>query len=222
MMSWRSCWKLISGEGGALAMLAVLSACASVPELPAQVLEDTEQVAFQQLQQNPAAYEGHRILLGGQVLHGRRLKDRTEIEVLQLPLDSNYQPNPIPSYSQGRFILQDTKDFRDPATIPPGTLLTIVGEGRGSIQKRLDETEYQYPIIESEYMKAWPLTTPSPYAYYPYAGDPYFYGYWPYSPYYYGGYYGPFLFPRFVGPPRRHHFGAPGFPSHHFRGGRHR
>jgi outer membrane lipoprotein len=202
-----------------LAMLAIVSACASVPELPVRVLEDTEQVAFQQLQQNPASYEGRRVLLGGQVLHVRRLADRTEIEVLQLPLDSNYQPNPIPSYSQGRFIVHDTKDFRDPATIPAGTLLTIAGEGRGSIQKRLDETEYQYPIIESEYMKAWPLAPSGRYAYYPYAGDPYFYGYWPYSPYYYNGYYGPFLYPFF---PRRHHFGMPGSPSHHFRGGRHR
>lgn len=99
----------------------------------------------------------------------------------------------------------------------------MVGEGKGSIQKRLDEAEYRYPVIDTDYLQTWPVMAPG-YAYYPFWGDPY-YGYWPYYPYYYDGYYGPFLhplFPLIVVPPRRHHFGAPGSPTGHFRRGGHR
>jgi outer membrane lipoprotein len=207
------------GPATSLLLVAGLLGGCATSELPASVLENTEKVAFPQLAQNPSAFEGRRIVLGGEVIRAKRLADRTEIEVLELPLDSTDAPTRNRTASQGRFLAYQTKDFLDPAILPPGTRVTIVGEGKGALRKQIDEAEYTYPVMESDYLKVWPARTYD--RYYPYG-----YGPWPYGdpwyPYYYG-YYGPYPFFPFIGIPHRHlgHHAWPSGPSH-FRGGRHR
>jgi outer membrane lipoprotein len=189
-------------------LAGLLMGCASEP-LPATVVSGTEQPPFLSLQQDPASYEGRRIVLGGEVLQAKRRADRTEIEVLQLPLNSRNEPTSKRLASQGRFFAYQ-KDFLDPATIPAGTLITVVGEGKGSVREKLDEMEYSYPVVESEYIKVWPDR--------PLVGDrPYPYGYGPYD--YYGPwypYYSPYRYPFFYPGPFFRPF--PFRPSHfHFR-----
>ena len=56
----------------------------------------------------------------------------------------------------------------DPATIPAGTRITVVGESKGTVREKLDEMDYSYPIVESEYIKVWPNRPPEwdrPYPY---------------------------------------------------------
>ena len=207
------------GPATSLLLVAGLLGGCATSELPAPVLENTERVAFSQLAQNPSAFEGRRIVLGGEVIRAKRLADRTEIEVLELPLDSTDAPTRNRTASQGRFLAYQTKNFLDPAILPPGTRVTIVGEGKAALRKQIDEAEYTYPVIESDYLKVWPARTYD--RYYPYG-----YGPWPYGdpwyPYYYG-YYGPYPFFPFIGIPHRHH-GHHGWRSgpSHFRSGRHR
>ena len=202
-----------------LLVAGLLEGCAA-SELPAPVLENTAKVAFPQLAQNPSVYEGQRIILGGEVIRAKLLADRTEIEVLALPLDSTDKPTWNRAASQGRFLAYHTKDFLDPAILPPGTRVTVVGEGKAAVRKRVDEAEYTYPVIESDYLQVWPVTA---YDRYPYAYAPYYY--WPYGdpwyPYYYG-YYGPYPFFPFVGIPHRHHRHHASPSSSHFGRGRHR
>ena len=157
------------------------------------MLNGTEQPPFLSLQQDPASYEGRRIVIGGEVLQAKRRADRTEIEVLQLPLNSSDEPIPKRLASQGRFLAY-RRDFLDPATIPTGTRITVVGEGRGFVREKLDEMDYSYPVIESEYIKVWPSRSldgdrpyPYPYGLYDYYGP---WGYPYYSPYRY-----PYLYP---------------------------
>jgi outer membrane lipoprotein len=213
--------KIFSNSRGiatSLLVAGLLEGCAT-SELPAPVLENTEKVAFPQLAQNPSAYEGQRIILGGEVIRAKLLADRTEIEVLALPLDSTDKPTWNRAASQGRFLAYQTKGFLDPAILPPGTRVTVVGEGKAAVRKRVDEAEYTYPVIESDYLQVWPVTA---YDRYPYAYAPYYY--WPYGgpwyPYYYG-YYGYPFFP-FVGVPHRHHRHHASPSSSHFGKGRHR
>ena len=78
------------------------------------------------------------------------------------------------------------REFLDPATLPPGTRVTVTGEVTGTMTLPLDETEYSYPVIEARHIEVMP---PPEMAQarrgypYPYMGPgPYWgpYGRWPY------------------------------------------
>ena len=116
----------------------------------------------------------------------KRLKDSTQLTILQLPLINEQEPTTELTQSQGRFIAEQ-KDFLDPATVPPGSRVTLVGELSGSIPQSLDETVYTYPTLIIKHLKAWPAY-PSDYDRYgPYYRQSYLYPY-PYAYPYWGPY----------------------------------
>ena len=120
-------------------------------------------------------------MFGGDVLSARRLKDGTRIEILQLPLDRSGYPSADLTQSQGRFVAMQ-REFLDPATIPPGTRVTVLGEVSGTITLPLDETEYTYPVIEAKKLQVWTHADQSAPRIRPYMGPgPYWGPYW--SPY---------------------------------------
>ena len=47
------------------------------------------------------------------------------------------------------------REFLDPATLPPGTRITVTGEVSGSITLPLDETDYTYPVIDIKRVQVW-------------------------------------------------------------------
>jgi len=157
----------------------VLTGCASNQQ--AEDGASAAPVTFAHVKSVPDSYRGQTVLFGGEVLSARRLKEGTRIEILQLPLDRSGRPGIDRTQSQGRFVAMH-RDFLDPATIPPGTRLTVSGEVTGTLTLPLDETEYTYPVIEARHIEVLPppeaavLRQPYPY---------YGYGYWgPYgSPY---------------------------------------
>src|SRR5207247_8006566 len=103
----------------------------------------------------PDSDRGRLIVLGGAVLAAKRLKDGTRIEVLQLPLDDSQRPESDRTVSEGRFVALQ-KGFLDPATLPEGTRVTLVGEVTGAMTLPLAETEYAYPTLETKTLKVWP------------------------------------------------------------------
>jgi outer membrane lipoprotein len=108
-------------------------------------------------------------VLGGEVLSAKRLKEGTRIEVLEISLDRSLQPETDRTLSRGRFIAIQ-KEFLDPATIPPGTRLTIIGEITGAVADKLDETDYTFPTVEVKFLKVWQRSeaySHIPYYYYP-------------------------------------------------------
>jgi outer membrane lipoprotein len=126
-------------------------------------------------------------MLGGEVLNAKRLKDATRIETLQLPLDEDGIPVTDRTASEGRF-LAVKKEFLDPATLPHGTRVTIVGEVTGAATLPLDETEYTYPVLEIKDLKVWQKMDVlarqyRPYPYRPYPYGPLYWRPWGYSPY---------------------------------------
>jgi outer membrane lipoprotein len=141
---------------GGLALAAFLAGCASGSIVPAALQAQLDKtLTFPQLRESPDSYRGHLMVLGGEVLSAKRLKDGTRVEVLEIPLDSSLQPEMDRTMSRGRFIAVQ-KEFLDPATIPPGTRLTLVGEVTGSVADKLDETDYTYPTVEIKSLKVWP------------------------------------------------------------------
>ena len=153
--------------------------------LEAQVTPD---ILFSHVSQDPSGHIGQIIKAGGEVLSAKRLVDRTEVMVLQVPLDSDSVPKWNRTKSKGRFIATQ-QAFLDPATLPHGTRLTIIGEVTGQASVQVDEEEKVYPVLSIKALKVWPMIPPSMYGYrpywgpYPYWGSPWFY---PRSPFYYG------------------------------------
>ncbi len=167
--------------GGLVLALTFLSACTKDGLIPESIEHEVDEtVTFSSLSESPETFLGRILILGGEVLSATRTREGTRIEVLQLPLDDDYEPGTDRMASQGRFLaVQST--FLDPATLPEGTRLTIVGAVSGSITLPLDETDYTYPTLTIKNLKVWRELQ----AYPPYWGGPY----WgPYGHPYWGPY----------------------------------
>jgi outer membrane lipoprotein len=164
-----------------MALLVILAGCASTQEA-----DERQGVNFLQVKAAPDSFRGQPAVFGGKVLTARRQKDGTKIEILQLPLDRSMRPGYDLTQSQGRFIAI-YREFLDPATIPPGTRVTVTGEVSGSMTQPIDETDYTYPVLTINRVQVWsavenvaPRIRP-----YPYMGpSPYWGPYWGPWPYY--------------------------------------
>lgn len=138
------------------ALLVLPAACSSqrvIPEALEPLVDRT--VPFREIVASPDSYQGKIVVLGGEVLKAKRLKDGTQIEFLQLPLDKDERPILDRQRSQGRF-LAIRQEFLDPATMVNGTTMTIVGEVSGTKTEPLDEVEYRYPVLIVKYLHPWP------------------------------------------------------------------
>lgn len=172
-------WLLIA----ALHAWLVAAGCTKSPS--SLEITQTEQidrsVAFPQLIEAPENYRGRVVMFGGEVLAAKRLKTGTRVEVLQLPLEDNQEPATDRMATQGRFFAMETKPM-DPAALPPGARVTVVGEVTGSATLPLDEIDYVYPILTIKQLHVWSPPTETRYLYRPvYPGYYYFWG--PYGRY---------------------------------------
>lgn len=113
-----------------------------------------DHVPFADVKASPDAYRGRTLVVGGEVLGAKRLKEGTRIEILQLPLDGALRPEPDLTQSQGRFVAMQ-REFLDPAILPPDTPVTVTGEVTGSVTLPLDEIDYAYPVLEIDRIKIW-------------------------------------------------------------------
>ena len=129
-------------------------------ELEGQV---DRKVSFLQLKESPAAYIGRTVVLGGEVLSVKRANDTTRIEVLQIPLDASLEPVPDRMTSQGRFLAVQ-REFLDPATVPVGTRITVIGEVTGTTTLPIDDIQYVYPTLAIRHLKVWERQSPGVYS----------------------------------------------------------
>ena len=199
----------------------ILSACA---ESLHQVQRDTEllgvplnlekeidtSVRFANLVRTPSDYIGRTVMIAGSVIRAKRTAAGTEVEVLQLPAENSEPLTEDRLRSEGRF-LAVREVFLDPASLPEGTPVTVIGTVTGETTRPLDESTYTYPLLEIKHIIDWSRIaserrrdrTPA-YGFYapPYGWN----GFYPYGGYWgpYGGYWGrpgfyqpyPFTVPR--------------------------
>lgn len=124
--------------------------------IPSDVMAQVDQsVTFSDLRSSPSTYIGRTVMFSGLALKSQRVKDRTEIEVLQLPTETNMTPADRKSKSEGRFLAVQSEGFLDPAVIEKGTPLTVVGQVTGATTKPLDEGEYVYPVLDIRHLVDW-------------------------------------------------------------------
>jgi outer membrane lipoprotein len=113
-------------------------------------------VSFRDVLTSPEFYKGRVLVVGGEVLKAKRLRDSTQVELLQLPLENGEEPTFDCQQSQGRFLALQ-QEFLDPATLIEGTRVTVVGEVSGAKIDRLDDTEYRYPTLIVKHLHIWPI-----------------------------------------------------------------
>jgi len=160
--------------------IVALSGCATSEHQANGLPSGTPQISYAQVKATPESYSGQSVTFGGKVLGARRLKEGTRIIILQLPLTSSLQPTMDLSRSEGRFVALQ-KDFLDPATVPPGTFLTVTGAIAGTVVMPLDETEYTYPLVHITNLRVWTEEEEAPRIRRPIGPGPYWGPYW--SPY---------------------------------------
>jgi outer membrane lipoprotein len=141
-----------------LSLIAV--ACSSsrvgIPEALEHQID--KNVTFMEMLASPESYKGRLILLGGEILKAKRLKEGTQVELLQLPLNKVQEPTTDLTQSQGRVLVLH-QEFLDPATLTPGMLVTFVGEVSGSITEKMDEVDYRYPALTVKHWHVWSPAT---------------------------------------------------------------
>ncbi len=128
----------------AAALLIILAGCAHNISAPSRALVDRS-VTFRQLIENPYAYHGKMIMLGGTVAAVEHTREGTRLEVIEHRLDSRELPDESVS-SRGRF-LATTPESLDSAKFEPGTLVTMAGEVVGQKSEKRQGVVYTYPLI---------------------------------------------------------------------------
>ncbi|MEW6674706.1 MAG: Slp family lipoprotein [Nitrospirota bacterium] len=147
--------------------------------------EAVKEIPFSEIVKNPDAHKGKTVIVGGEIINSRNLKEGTEIEVLQKPLDSQGRPKEV-DISEGRFLIFNI-GYLDTAIYSRGRKITVAGTIKGKKTLHLGEIEYTYPVIEPKELHLWGKSVeryyiyPEPlwhlywssYWYYPYWWRPY-------------------------------------------------
>ena len=137
------------------AAAGLLSACSGAKVIPPELEEQIDRsLTFSDIQASPQSVQGRTVLLGGEVLAARRVREGVELEILQLPVKDDDPPADRRTESQGRFLALD-RGGADPASFPPGTRLTLVGDVSGEDTRRLDESTYRYPTVDVKHLYVW-------------------------------------------------------------------
>ena len=143
---------LLSGWFVTCVLLVGCSSQRIVPESMEPLVDRT--VSFQDVLISPESYKGRVLVLGGEVLNAKRLRDGTQLELLQLPFEEGEEPSLDRQRSQGQFLALQ-QEFLDPATMAEGTRVTIVGEVSGAKTDRRDDVEYRYPTLIVKHLHVW-------------------------------------------------------------------
>ena len=135
-----------------LAAAFTITSCAPVLSSEVRSLVD-ENISFQQVVQNPEAYRGKVIIIGGRIITAFLQEGNTWLEVLQQPLGWQDKPE-FSDVSYGRFLIF-FPEYKDPEIFRKDQLVTVAGEIHGILQRPIDTIEYRYPVVIPRDMHIW-------------------------------------------------------------------
>lgn len=142
---------------GTLILTAAVGACA--PVIPRAILSQVDRtIPMASVARDPEPFIGKGVLWGGTVLSIRNLKDATEMQILERPLDGNHPDLEGPS--SGRFLVV-FGGFVDPALYPQGTAVTVAGRVTGLRAIPMDEVEIRVPVLDVLHIHIWKPERPS-------------------------------------------------------------
>lgn len=134
----------------------LLAACASGPHFPVNDVNTELRPAGA----SQASVVGQRVLWSGMIIANHAQQDHTQLEVLAYPFDFQQKPD-TDARTQGRF-LANHKGLLDPAEYAPGRLITLKGRIAGSLEGKIEEMAYTYPLVEVSDIYLWPQEEPLP------------------------------------------------------------
>jgi outer membrane lipoprotein len=134
--------------------LVLLSACATT--IPPEALTGVDHnISFQNLGNDPEAFIGKSVVLGGSIISAENRPEKTILVVLQHDLDGDLKPLGD-DQSKGRFMVV-VPEFLDPVIYAKGRRITAVGTVTGKEIRKLNGIPYVYPVIEETYLHLWPV-----------------------------------------------------------------
>jgi outer membrane lipoprotein len=138
-------------------LLLVLTGCAHI--MSQEVLQEADRdISFQMILENPDAYVGKMLLLGGDIIETQPFPNKTLITILQRPL--GFRDRPLSGdESRGRFIVE-TSGFLDPAIYRAGREITVAGTLVAEEVRPLGKMNYTYPVLQSREIYLWPVQGP--------------------------------------------------------------
>ncbi len=96
---------------------------------------------------------GGSVHWGGQIVKTKNLSDRTLVEVLAFPLDSEGRPA-VDQAPQGRFIVEKS-GFLEPKEYARNRLLEVRGIHNGFTDGKVGEAAYRYPVVIGQVLQLW-------------------------------------------------------------------
>ena len=152
-------------------------------------------LSFSQILKSPDIHVGKKVVLGGMIVRTRNLENMTEIEVVEKDLDCFGYPS-YGDTSQGRFLFRK-QDYLEAEIYAKGRMITGGGPVVATKSGKIEDVDYEFPVIEVEELKLW--DTPN-YGYPLYGYGPYMPGWGIYSYYPFYSYPYPSRFRRFYYP----------------------
>jgi outer membrane lipoprotein len=110
--------------------------------------------SFSALQAHISSHRGEVVMLGGKIIETQSSQLRSEITVLQLPLDGRGRPVDG-DRTEGRYLARSSQ-FLDPALYEKGNLITVVGRLTGGESRLIGSFSYVHPVVEIVEIKSWP------------------------------------------------------------------
>lgn len=153
-----------------LVLSVIVCGCAS--QHPAFLREPLPDNAdFARVSADIAAHAERRVRWGGSVVRVENQAQRSVLEIVERPLNSEGRPQSL--HSNGRF-LAHVAGFLDPLVYTQGREVTVMGTVAGSEVAKIGDYEYRYPVIRVEQLYLWNVQVPLPPSY----RDPYWYDPW--------------------------------------------
>ncbi len=145
-MTIRSVYRMMCVVGAVL----LTAACSTLPEnlttTNPNVVTD-----FQQWQAEPSQQQ--EVRMGGVIAKITNLTDKTRLEIVNLPINSVGKPD-LDHEPEGRFVAY-VKGFVDPVTFSEGRLVTVLGHTQGTEEGKVDEYQYQFPVMQATGYHLW-------------------------------------------------------------------
>lgn len=132
----------------------MMSACVHPPK--GLEREIAEILFFNKISEQGYSCVCKRVRLGGKVLKATALKEKMELEILSLPV-SLFSAKPIlDSNSDGRFLAY-IDGFIDPESLNQ-QYITVSGRLIAKQAGKIDQADYNYPVIQVESYRKWQLS----------------------------------------------------------------
>ncbi len=135
-----------------LGLLSTAWSCVAV--VSKTLLKEAQMIPFRELSSEPEKFRGKTVILGGIILDLKVEKEKTILEVLQVPASAYERPKDMEK-SEGRFIVE-YPSFLDPEVYKKGKAITVGGVIKEKEIGKIGERELVYPLIEGKEIYLWP------------------------------------------------------------------